>query len=81
MCPPTTVYGWSANSAGLDWAACADALEDPAMAERVEANTNRLLDLDHWGVPVFVFDGELYWGQDRIEDVERALSRPPGRDW
>jgi 2-hydroxychromene-2-carboxylate isomerase len=24
-------------------------------------------------VPVFVFDGELFWGQDRIEDLEIAL--------
>ena len=30
--------------------------------------------LGHWGVPVFVLDGELFWGQDRIEDVERALA-------
>jgi 2-hydroxychromene-2-carboxylate isomerase len=68
------------EGAGLHWDACKDALHDPAMAERVEANTNRLLDLDHWGVPVFVLDGELYWGQDRIEDVERALTRPSGSD-
>ena len=33
----------------------------------------RSLDLGHWGVPVFVFDGELFWGQDRIEDLELAL--------
>jgi 2-hydroxychromene-2-carboxylate isomerase len=23
---------------------------------------------------VFVFDGELFWGQDRIEDLELALT-------
>jgi 2-hydroxychromene-2-carboxylate isomerase len=61
------------ETAGLDWEACAEALGDPAMKQRVEANTQRLLDLGHWGVPVFVLDGELYWGQDRIEDLERAL--------
>ena len=61
------------DEAGLDWDASAAALGDPAIADRVEANTQRLLDLGHWGVPVFVLDGELYWGQDRIEDVERAL--------
>ncbi len=59
--------------AGLDWNGCTSALQDPALEARVEANTARLLDLGHWGVPVFVLDGELYWGQDRIEDVERAL--------
>lgn len=59
--------------AGLDWAACEAAIEDPAMLARVQADTDRLGALGHWGVPVLVLDGELYWGQDRIEDVERAL--------
>jgi len=61
--------------AGLDWDACAAALTDPAIRARVDADTQRLGELGHWGVPVFVLDGELYWGQDRVEDVERALQR------
>jgi 2-hydroxychromene-2-carboxylate isomerase len=59
--------------AGLDWLACQTALDDAELLERVEANSAKLVELGHWGVPVFVLDGELYWGQDRIEDVERAL--------
>ncbi|MEA2166887.1 MAG: hypothetical protein QOF76_187 [Solirubrobacteraceae bacterium] len=60
--------------AGLDWATCRAALEDPAMRARVDANTAALAEHGHWGVPLFVLDGEQFWGQDRIEDVERALS-------
>ena len=60
--------------AGLEWAACAAALEDPRMRARVDANTERLAGHGHWGVPLFVLDGEQFWGQDRIEDVERALT-------
>jgi 2-hydroxychromene-2-carboxylate isomerase len=63
--------------AGLDWAGCSAALEDSAIHARVEANTQRLLDLGHWGVPVFDLDGELFWGLDRLEDVERALGAVP----
>ena len=59
--------------AGLDWEECRRALEDPAMMARVEANTEALGELGHWGVPVFVLRGELFWGQDRIEDLEIAL--------
>jgi 2-hydroxychromene-2-carboxylate isomerase len=59
--------------AGLGWTACAEALRDPAMRARVEANTQALVDLGMWGVPTFVLDGEPFWGQDRIEDVDRAL--------
>lgn len=60
--------------AGLEWDACAAALEDPALRARVEADTAALADLGHWGVPVLVFEGEPFWGQDRITDVERALA-------
>ena len=60
--------------AGLSWPDCRLALEDPAMMSRVEANTEALAELGHWGVPVFVLRGELFWGQDRIEDLEVALT-------
>ncbi|WP_372791891.1 2-hydroxychromene-2-carboxylate isomerase [Paraconexibacter sp.] len=59
--------------AGLDWAGCAAALQDESLQARVDANTQRLLDLGHWGVPVFALGDELFWGQDRIEDLERRL--------
>ena len=59
--------------AGLDWDACVAALADPQLHARVDANTQELLDLGQWGVPVFRLGGELFWGQDRIEDLEAAL--------
>jgi len=61
--------------AGLDWEACRRAIETPGYRERVESNTARLARLGHWGVPTLVFDDQAYWGQDRIEDLERALRR------
>lgn len=59
--------------AGLGWPGCAAALDDPGLRARVEENTAVLLDLGHWGVPVFALDGELFWGQDRIEDLAAVL--------
>ena len=59
--------------AGLSWADCTAALEDPDLRARVDADTAALADLGHWGVPVFLLEGELFWGQDRIEDLELAL--------
>jgi len=58
---------------GLGWDACREAMENPAYRERVERSTARLDALGHWGVPTFVFRDELYWGQDRIEDLEYDL--------
>jgi 2-hydroxychromene-2-carboxylate isomerase len=60
--------------AGLDWSECATALGDAELRARVDASTAALDELGHWGVPVFSFEGELFWGQDRIEDVETALA-------
>jgi 2-hydroxychromene-2-carboxylate isomerase len=59
--------------AGLDWDDCAAALDDADLRARVDADTWALGELGHWGVPLFVFDDELFWGQDRIEDLEIAL--------
>ena len=59
--------------AGLDWDACRAALGDPALRVRVDASTARLDELGHWGVPVLVHRGELFWGQDHLDDLEAVL--------
>jgi 2-hydroxychromene-2-carboxylate isomerase len=58
---------------GLDWQDCMAALQDPELRVRVEADTSALAQVGHWGVPLFVFEHGLFWGQDRIEDLEVAL--------
>jgi len=63
------------RQAGLEWNDCRAALENPEYHQRIEHNNRRLLELGHWGVPTFHIDGELFWGQDRIIDVERALQK------
>ena len=59
--------------AGLAWPDCHAAIANREYRERVEENTASLARLGQWGVPVFVFAGEAFWGQDRIEDLELAL--------
>jgi len=61
----------AAEKAGLDWdalAATAEAETDALDAE-IAANQQALEDGGHWGVPTLVFDGEPFFGQDRIEMV------------
>lgn len=71
--------GWNE---GDKLAACADAvgldgasLERDATAEAarldatIEANETAETDAGHWGVPLFVFDGEPFFGQDRIDHL------------
>lgn len=61
------------EAAGLNWADCQAAEQNAEYRQRVEDNTARLGELGQWGVPVFMFRGEPYWGQDRIPDLEYAL--------
>ena len=46
-----------------------------AVQERYEANTRRAIDAGVFGAPSYVIDGEIFWGQDRLDFVERALAR------
>jgi 2-hydroxychromene-2-carboxylate isomerase len=62
-----------ATSAGLAWPDCVRALADPQLRARLEQDTTALAELGHWGVPVLVLRGELFWGQDRIVDLEAAM--------
>lgn len=44
-----------------------------AAHERYEANTRRAIDAGVFGAPSYVIDGEIFWGQDRLDFVERRL--------
>ncbi|WP_417482433.1 DsbA family protein [Maricaulis sp.] len=61
--------------AGLDWDAAKAALEDESWREVAEANRERLLGLDLWGVPSFHTGEVAVWGQDRLWQIEDELSR------
>ena len=50
----------------------ADAAEARAT---LDANTRRAIDAGVFGAPSYVIDGEIFWGQDRLEFVQRRLAR------
>ena len=45
-----------------------------AAQERYESNTERAIAAGVFGAPSYVVDGELFWGQDRLDFVERKLA-------
>jgi 2-hydroxychromene-2-carboxylate isomerase len=59
----------AAQRAGLDlFALDAEAVSDAEMLDlEIAANQSALEASGHWGVPTLVFDGEPFFGQDRIE--------------
>jgi len=46
----------------------------PAVQERYETYTQRAIDAGVFGAPSYVIDGEIFWGQDRLDFVERKLN-------
>jgi 2-hydroxychromene-2-carboxylate isomerase len=59
----------AASRAGLDFAELeAEAASDAdALDAEIQANQAALEAAGHWGVPTLAFDGEPFFGQDRIE--------------
>ena len=49
------------------------AAEDDIGAQ-YDANTQRAIDASLFGAPSYVIDDELFWGQDRLDFVQRALA-------
>jgi carboxymethylenebutenolidase len=59
---------------GLDADAVIKASEAPEMAAKRDAYTKHAIDQEVFGAPFFIIDGERFWGQDRIDFVEKKLA-------
>jgi 2-hydroxychromene-2-carboxylate isomerase len=58
-------------------AARLDDAHTQAVHERYERDTERAIEAGIFGAPSYVIDGEIFWGQDRLDFVERRLARQP----
>jgi 2-hydroxychromene-2-carboxylate isomerase len=61
-----------AGSAGFDAAALLG--QDERARERYESFTREALTRGVFGAPTYVYRDELFWGQDRLDFLERALA-------
>ncbi len=62
-----------ARETGHDDPGLMAAAQDPGTLATYEAQTEEALSHGVFGAPTFVIDGEMFWGQDRLDFVERAL--------
>ncbi len=63
----------SLDTAGLEGEALVQRSEDASVKDELRARTARAVERGVFGVPAMFVDGELYWGQDRLDWVEDAL--------
>ncbi len=59
---------------GLSASRLAESLQADAQAG-YQAHTNEALGLGVFGAPTYVVQGELFWGQDRLDFLERRLQQ------
>jgi carboxymethylenebutenolidase len=62
-----------ATSLGLDAAKLA--ARAPAMADHYAALTKEAIDRGVFGAPTYVYQDELFWGQDRLDFLARKLAK------
>jgi 2-hydroxychromene-2-carboxylate isomerase len=62
-----------AGEQGLDGAELLAAARTPAARAGYQANTDAAIAAGVFGAPTFVIGDQLFWGQDRLDFVARAL--------
>ncbi len=61
------------NNAGLDGQAILDATQDPAVKAKLIENTEAAVARGAFGIPTFYVGDDMYFGKDRLTQVEEAL--------
>lgn len=63
-----------AGQAEMDGVALLKSAETASVASQYQQNTQQAIAANVFGVPWYVFDGQAYWGQDRLDFLERAFA-------
>jgi 2-hydroxychromene-2-carboxylate isomerase len=61
------------KSVGIDAAELTEAVASPAVKDRLRAHVEAAIARGVFGAPTFDVDGELFWGHDRLQMVDRWL--------
>ena len=70
-----TVLRRIAERGGLDPATALAAIENPAIKDRLRANTDEAIARGAFGAPTLFIGDEMHWGNDRLHFVEAALRK------
>ena len=74
------------DEAGHDGATIVAKTKEQSVKDELFARTDEAIDKGLFGVPTFFVDGVMYWGQDRMHQVEEAItglriSKPEQKEW
>jgi len=63
-----------ADAAGLDGIGLLAQSQTPETLAGYERNNQEAIALQVFGAPTYIYRGELFWGQDRLDFLQRALA-------
>ena len=69
------------HAVGVDPESLLDGALTPEVQQVYRANTEEAIRRSVFGSPTYVVDGDMFYGQDRLEMVERALGQPYVARW
>jgi 2-hydroxychromene-2-carboxylate isomerase len=69
-----------ADENGFDGRALLAATEDEAVKAEYQANTDEAVRLGVFGAPTYIYESEMFWGQDRLLLLEWRLTQKAGSD-
>ncbi len=69
------------SAAGLPSEQILQAAKGADALEIYHQNTEDAMDASMFGSPTYIADGDMFYGQDRLEMLERALEQPFKNDW
>ena len=61
------------NKAGLDGKALVARADDPQVKAALVAQTEKAVARGVFGVPFYIVGDEMFWGQDRLDDLAAHL--------
>ena len=67
-----------AEENGMDGKALLASTEEAALQAEYQSNTEEAMRIGVFGAPTYVYDGELFWGQDRLQMLEWRLRQTLG---
>jgi 2-hydroxychromene-2-carboxylate isomerase len=73
----TAVVAELADAAGIDAKRLLEAVQEPAIKELLKTRVDEAVAIGMFGAPTIVVDGEVFWGNDRLPQIERWLASGP----
>jgi len=64
-----------AQAQGIDAAQLLEAIQTPGIKDRLKQEVNRAVEQGVCGSPFFIVDGEPFWGNDRLDQVDLWLEK------